>query len=60
MSASKTESVVVTVDGDVLLVTLGELVDGLLDVLHSSLVPHRLSRDVGVETRAVPVTTIQY
>lgn len=58
MSTSKAEGVVVTVDGNMLLVALGKLVDSLLDVLHSTLLPHRLSRHVGVKTRAVPVATI--
>lgn len=54
--SSKTESIVVTVNSDVLLVTLGELLNGSLNVLHATLFSHSLSRDVGVETRSIPVT----
>lgn len=58
MSTSKAEGVVVAVDGNMLLVALGELMNSLLDVFHPTLFPHRLGRHVGVEARAVPVTTI--
>jgi len=56
MSSSKTESVVITIDRNVLLMTLGELLDSSLNVLHTTLISHSLSRDVGVKTRSVPVT----
>jgi hypothetical protein len=54
--ASKTEGIVVTVDGDVLLVALLEGGDGLVDVLHAALFPHGSGGEVGVETGTVPVT----
>jgi len=56
VSSGKTESVVVTVNSNVLLVTLGELVNSSLDVLHATLISHSISGDVGMETRSVPVT----
>lgn len=56
MLSSKTESVVLAVDGNVLLVALGELLDSGLDGLHAAGLAHLLGGDVGVETRSVPVT----
>lgn len=56
MLSGKTKVVVITVDSDVLLVALLELGDGLVDVLHASLLTHAGSGEVGVETRTVPVT----
>lgn len=55
MAASETEVVVLAVDGDVLVVALGKLSDGVLDVLHASGLAHRLGGVVGVRTGAVPV-----
>lgn len=60
VSTSKAESIVVAVNGNVLLMALGKLVDSFLDVLHSTLFPHHLSGHVGVKTRAVPFATIYY
>lgn len=54
--AGETEFVVRAVDGDVLLVTLGELLESSFDVLHTALLTHLLGGDVGVETGTVPVT----
>mmetsp|Transcript_4538 Transcript_4538/g.13731 ORF Transcript_4538/g.13731 Transcript_4538/m.13731 type:complete len:383 (-) Transcript_4538:19-1167(-) len=42
--------------GDVLLVSLGELLDGIVDGVDSALVPHRLGREVGVGAGSVPVS----
>ena len=39
------------------LVPLSELLDGSLDVLHSTLLPHRLSGEVAVSPRSVPVSS---
>lgn len=47
--------VVLSVDGDVLVVLLGELLDGGLDVLHSSGLAHSLGGVVGVAPGTVPV-----
>jgi hypothetical protein len=55
--AGKTKAVVVTVDSDVLLVALSEPVNGLVDVLHTTLFTHLLGREVGVQARAVPITS---
>lgn len=54
--AGETEFVIGTVDGDVLLMTLRELLKSSLDELHATWLTHLLGGDVGVETRAVPVT----
>lgn len=56
MATSEALVVVLAVNGDVLLVTLAELVDGGLDVLHATLNTHLLGREVAVETGTVPVT----
>ena len=56
MSASKTESVVFSVNGDVLLVTSFELLDRSLDVLHASFLAHLSTREIAVKTSSVPVT----
>jgi len=54
--AGETELVVRTVDGDVLLMAFGELLEGSFNVLHATFLTHQLGGDIGVETRAVPVT----
>lgn len=54
--AGKTLVVVGTVNGNVLVVALGELLDGSLDGLHTALLAHGLGRVVGVATSTVPVT----
>ena len=56
MATSETEVVVLAVDGDVFIVALGELGDGVLDVLHASRLAHRLGGVVGVRTSTIPVT----
>jgi len=53
---SETLVVVGTVNGNVLVVTLGELLDSSLDGLHTALLAHRLGRVVGVASSTVPVT----
>ena len=53
---SETLVVVSTVDGNVLVVALGELLDGSLNGLHTALLAHRLGRVIGVATSTVPVT----
>ena len=56
MTAGETLVVALAVDGDVLLVAGLELLDGILDVLHATLLAHVLGGEVGVEASAVPVT----
>lgn len=56
MAASETLLVALAVDGNVLLVTALELLDGSLNVLHATLNTHLLGGEVGVETGTVPVT----
>jgi len=56
VAPSETEFVVLAVDGDVLVVPLGELLDGGLDDFDSSGFAHRLGGEVGVATSAVPVS----
>lgn len=56
VTAGKTLIIALTIDGNVLLVTGLELLDGVLNVLHATLLAHVLGREVGVEARAVPVT----
>ena len=56
MSASKTKSVVFSVNGDVLLVAALKLLNGGLDVLHSSGLAHLLAGEVAVKTSSIPVT----
>lgn len=56
MSASKTQSVVLSVNCDVLLVTTLKLLDSGLDVLHATRFAHLLTGEVAVKTSSVPVT----
>lgn len=56
MSASKSEVVVLTVDGDMLLVSGSKLLDGILDVLHSTGLTHALGGNVSVAASTVPVS----
>src|SRR5439155_5709954 len=44
-----------TVDGDVLVVTLLELLHRLADHVHAAVLAHRLGGEVGVRARAIPV-----
>lgn len=53
---SKTLVIVGTVDSNVLVVALRELLDSSLDRLHTALFAHGSGRVVGVATSAVPVT----
>jgi len=53
--SGKTKLVVAAIDGEMLLVTVGELFEGSLDGLHAAGFAHHLGRDVGVESGAVPV-----
>ena len=55
MSASQTQVIVFTIHRYMLIVTLGQLLDGLLDFLEPSGFPHRLSGIVGMAASAVPV-----
>ena len=55
VTAGKTHGVVLAVDGNVLLVASLELLDGGLDVLHSTWLAHIGRGEVGVETSSVPV-----
>jgi len=52
----ETELIVGTIDGNVFLVSLAELLDSILNVLHTTLFSHLLGGDVCVETGTVPVT----
>jgi len=56
MTTSKTEVVVITVYGDVLHVTMRELLDSSLDSLDTTFVSHLFSGEVGVASSTVPVT----
>ena len=56
MSASESHVVVLAVDGNVLLVSGSKLLDGSLNVLHSTGLSHRLGRHVGVAAGSVPVS----
>jgi len=56
VAASQTESVVLTVDCNVLLVAALELLDRSLDVLHATWDTHLLGGEVAVKTSSVPVT----
>src|SRR2546430_1723635 len=47
--------VVRTVDGDVLVVTLLELLHRLADHVHAAVLTHRLGGEVGMRARAIPV-----
>lgn len=55
VSTSQSHVVVLAVDGNVLLVSGRKLLDGSLNVLHSTGLSHRLGRHVGVAAGAVPV-----
>lgn len=55
VSAGETEVVVLAVHSDVLVVPLGELLDGSLDGLHSAFLAHGLGGVVRVAASAVPV-----
>jgi hypothetical protein len=56
MSASKTHGVVLSINGNVLLVTALKLLDSSLDVLHTTWLTHLLAGEVAVKTSTVPVT----
>jgi len=56
MLSSKSHGVVLSVDSDVFLVTLAELLNGGVDILESSLGSHLLGRVVGVASSSVPVS----
>lgn len=56
VSASQTQSVVITIDSDVLLVAAFELLESSLDGLHATWLTHLLGGEVAVETSSVPVT----
>lgn len=54
--AGQSQVVVGTVNGNVLGVTLAQLLNGSLDSLHATLLAHGLGRVVGVAASTVPVT----
>jgi len=56
VTTCETELVVFTIDGNVLVVTLGELFDCLVNELHSSWLAHGERAVVGVATSTVPIT----
>jgi len=55
MATSETELVVLAVDGDVLVVLLGELLNGSLNGLDASGFPHLLCRVVRVAASTIPI-----
>jgi len=55
MTTRKTEIVVVSVDGNVFVVPLAQLLDRLFDGFHASGFPHSFRAVVGVAASAVPV-----
>ncbi len=54
--AGETESVVLTINSNMLHVTTLELLDGGFDVLHATFLSHLLAGKVAMQTRAIPVT----
>lgn len=56
MATSETHVIVLTVNGDVLIVSEGQLLDRSLDGLHSAGLTHLLGAVVGVAASTVPVT----
>jgi hypothetical protein len=56
VTTSEAQGIVVTVNGDVLLVPLGELFNSRLNVLHAAGLAHNLSGNIGVKAGTVPVT----
>jgi hypothetical protein len=56
MSASKTQSIVLSIDGNVFFMATFELLDRGLNVLHATRLPHLLAGEVAVKTSSVPVT----
>lgn len=56
VTTSQTEVVVLAIHSDMLVVPLGELLDGRLDGLHATLLAHSLGRVVCVATSTIPVT----
>jgi hypothetical protein len=55
MTTSETQIVVLSVDSDVLVVPLAQLLNGVFNVFHASRFPHRLCAVVSVAASAVPV-----
>lgn len=56
MSSSKTEVIIITVDGDVFHVSLCHLLNSFFDVLDTTFFSHELGGVVGVATSSVPVS----
>lgn len=56
VAAGETHVVVISVDGDVLIVLLGKLFDGSLDGLDTALSTHGSGTEVGVTSGAIPFT----
>lgn len=56
MTTSQTKIIVLSIHSDVLIVTLGQLLDSSFDVLHASGLTHGLGGIVGVATSTIPVT----
>ena len=56
MTTSEAEVIVLSVDGNVLIVPLAELLNGSFNDLDSSRFTHGLGAEVGVATSTVPVT----
>lgn len=56
MTTSQTKVIVLSINSDVLIMTLGKLFDSGLDVLHASGFTHGLGGIIGVATSTIPVT----
>jgi len=56
MSASETHGVVLSVNSNVLLVATLKLLNGSLNVLHTTWLAHLLAGEVAMKTGSVPVT----
>jgi len=56
VATCETEVVVITIDGDVLHVTMRELLDSGLDSLDAAIVSHLFGGEIGVASSTVPVT----
>lgn len=56
MTTGETQLIVLSVDSNVLVVLLGELLNGSINGLHASRLTHRLGGVVGVASSTVPVS----
>lgn len=56
MTTSQSQLVILSIDSNVLIMSLGQLLDRRIDGLHASRFPHRLGAVVGVASGTVPVS----